>query len=120
MALCRNKGVKIYSVTEKRVITFITKDHDPSLRDELYRCTLVWIDADTLVIGWADKFKILKIVRRHGVGMAPPSNTTAGSAIAAMAATVLSSGAGIAGTFVSGNDKRDLGTHAIISKPHIR
>lgn len=115
IAWSNEKGVKIYSVTEKRVITFITKDHDASLRDELYRCTLVWIDADTLVIGWADKFKILKIVRRHGVGMAPPSNTTtAGSAIAAMAATVLSSGAGIAGTFVSGNDKRDLGTHAII------
>ncbi len=64
IAWCNEKGVKVYSLTEKRMIAFITKDHDPSLRDELYKCSLLWPDPETLVIGWADRFKICKVVRR--------------------------------------------------------
>ena len=61
IAWSNEKGIKIYSMNEKRIITYITKDHDASLRDELYRCSLLWADPDTLVIGWADRFKICKI-----------------------------------------------------------
>ncbi|CAF0718867.1 unnamed protein product [Brachionus calyciflorus] len=63
IAWSNEKGVKIYSLTDKKIISFITKDHDPKLRDELYRCSLLWLDKDTLVIGWADRFKICKVVR---------------------------------------------------------
>ena len=63
------KGVKIYSLSEKRIITYVAKDHDASLRDVVYRCSLLWLDtaATTLVIGWADRFKICKIIRSRGV-----------------------------------------------------
>jgi hypothetical protein len=107
-------------MTEKRIITYLTKDHDARLRDELFRCSLLWFDPDTLVIGWADRFKICKIIRRHSVANLAASGNSgkAANAISAMAATVLSSGAGIASTFVaaSSNDKRDFGTHVELSK----
>lgn len=92
-----HKGVKIYSITEKRVITFVTKDHDSTfLRDELFRCCLLWTDADTLIIGWTDRFKICKVVRRSFGNL--PTNTKA------------------SGNFVTISDKKDMGTHVEISK----
>ena len=107
-----HKGVKIYSITEKRVITFVTKDHDSTfLRDELFRCCLLWTDADTLIIGWTDRFKICKVVRRSFGNL--PTNTKASKAISALAGTVLHNAAG---NFVTTSDKKDMGTHVEISK----
>lgn len=110
IAWSNDKGVKIYSISEKRIITFITKDHDSSLRDELYRCCLLWIDSDTLIIGWGDRFKVCRVVRRTFGNL--PSNTKASKAISALAGSVLYNAAG---NFVTG-DKKDIGTHVEISK----
>lgn len=103
----------MFSLTEKRIITFITKDHDPHLRDELYRCTLLWNGPERLIIGWADRFKICKIVRgslvpASGHGLKASATTVANS----IAATVLSSGAG---SLVTSTDKKDFSTHVEIS-----
>ncbi len=92
----------------KRIITYVTKDHDSHLRDELYRCSLLWYNPDCLVIGWADRFKICKIIRRNNfsnLGLPQPNS------ISSLAANVLSSGASL-----GAHDKRDLGTHVEISK----
>ncbi len=123
------KGVKIYSITEKRIITFIAKDHDVMLRDEIYRCSLLWLDENTLVIGWADRFKICKVVRRHhaglvmmsDVGTANSSGGIGGGALRkgsskVLGATLGALGAtGIGSNFVTSSDKKDLGTHVEIS-----
>jgi hypothetical protein len=112
------KGVKIYSTSEKRIITYIAKDHSPSLRDELYRCSLLWVDSDTLIIGWADRFKICKIVRKQATGV--DNNTTQVLHASKAPATSLASLATIFtpnslhGTFSSSKDKKDLGTHVQI------
>jgi hypothetical protein len=110
IAWSNEKGVKIYSIAEKRIITFITKDHDASLRDELYRCCMLWTDEETLILGWGDRFKICKVVRRSFGNL--PTNTKASKAISALAGTVLHNAAG---NFVTTSDKKDLGTHVEIS-----
>jgi hypothetical protein len=109
IAWSNDKGVKIYSIVEKRIITFITKDHDARLRNELYRCCLLWTNADTLLIGWGDRFKICKVMRRTFGTL--PTNTKASKAISALAGSVLHNAAG---NFATG-DKKDLGTHVEIS-----
>lgn len=63
IAWSNEKGVKIFSLTENKIISFIAKDHEPDLRDEMYRCSLLWQDQDSLIIGWADRFKVCKIIR---------------------------------------------------------
>lgn len=88
IAWSNDKGVKIYSLNEKKMIAFITKDHDSSLRDELYKCSLLWPDQETLVIGWADRFKICKVIKKYSVAAAA---------------------AGVP------HDKRDMGRHVEIS-----
>ena len=110
--------MKIYSLTEKRIITFITKDHDAQLRDELYRCSLLWCDADTLAIGWADRFKICKVVRKNPINL-PASNTKTSKAITAIASTVLANSSSFASGFSASSEaasKQDFGTHVEISK----
>ena len=130
------KGVKIYSITEKRIITFIAKDHDVMLRDEIYRCSLLWLDENTLVIGWADRFKICKVVRRHHAGLVMMSDvgTASGTNSSGMSGGALRKGSskvlgatlgalgatGIGSNFVNSRDKKDLGTHVEISKGFIR
>ncbi|XP_070565310.1 vacuolar protein sorting-associated protein 41 homolog [Ptychodera flava] len=64
IAWANDLGVKIYDVSSKRRITFIARDHDPSLRPEIYRCHLCWRDDITLLIGWADRIKICKVKER--------------------------------------------------------
>jgi hypothetical protein len=115
IAWSNEKGVKIYSITEKRIITFITKDHDPSLRDELYKCSLLWPNPDTLVIGWADRFKICNIVRKYPIPGAQAPGARTSKTISALAGSVLptsSSFASLSGA--SGSEKKDL-THVEIS-----
>ncbi|RMZ95803.1 vacuolar sorting-associated 41 -like protein, partial [Brachionus plicatilis] len=69
IAWSNEKGVKIYSLAESKIMSFIAKDHESSLRDELYRCSLLWQDKDSLIIGWADRFKICKIIRSRSSGL---------------------------------------------------
>lgn len=88
----------------------------------MYRCTLLWNGPNCLVIGWADRFKICKIVRRnnlvatsstHAHGLRGSANAVASTVASTIAATVLSSGAG---SFVTSSDKKDFGTYVEISK----
>ena len=78
------------------------------------------------MIGWADRFKICKIIRRFnllsstvsaGGGSASQGLKAGMSTVASsIASTVLSSGAGFAGSFVTtSNDKKEMGTHVEIS-----
>lgn len=93
----------------KRIITYITKDHDASLRDELYRCSLLWSEADCLVIGWADRFKICRVIRRNnftGLSATQANNQT--NKLSSIAANVFSS------------NSSELGTHVEISKLLLR
>jgi hypothetical protein len=85
----------------------------------LWSC-LARYEPDCLVIGWADRFKICKIIRRYnllsssasGQGLKAGVSTVASS----IASTVLSSGAGFAGSFVTtSSDKKEMGTHVEIS-----
>ena len=102
------------------------------LRDEIYRCSLLWLDENTLVIGWADRFKICKVVRRHHAGLvmmgdvgtasgANSSGIGGGGALRkgsskVLGATLGALGAtGIGSNFVTSSDKKDLGTHVEIS-----
>jgi len=62
--------VKIYSTYLKKIITYIAKDHDANLRNELYRCSLLWSEPDCLIIGWADRFKICRVVRGQHTSLA--------------------------------------------------
>ncbi len=112
IAWSNDKGVKIYSTSLKRVITYITKDHDENLRDELYRCShkffilitqiknitkskkiyfsgsLLWYNLDCLIIGWADRFKICKIVRRNNLSNISLPQSNQSNSIASLAANV--------------------------------
>ena len=93
--------MKIYSTHLKKIITYIAKDHDANLRNELYRCSLLWPEPDCLVIGWADRFKICRVVRGHQTSIA--TNVFTGGA------------AGIASL-----DKREVNTYVEISKKMIQ
>jgi len=62
--------VKIYSTYLKKIITYIAKDHDANLRNELYRCSLLWSEPDCLIIGWADRIKICQVVRGQHTSIA--------------------------------------------------
>ena len=89
----------------KRIITYITKDHDTSLRDELYRCSLLWSEVDCLVIGWADRFKICRVKRRGNfTGISSTQANSQTNKLTSIAANVFSS------------TSSDLGTHVEISK----
>ncbi len=116
IAWSNEKGVKIYSTTEKRIITFITKDHDPSLRDELYKCSLLWPNPSTLVIGWADRFKICNIVRKYPTPGAQAPSSRSSSAISALAGSVLPTSSSLYANMSGGSsiEKKDL-THVEIS-----
>lgn len=80
------------------------------LRDELYRCSLLWLDPLTLVVCWADRLKICKI-KTKAVVQHPSSVTPSTNSIAAIAV----SGAGLAAALV-GNDKKESPTYVEIGK----
>ena len=121
IAWSNDKGVKIYSIGEKRIITFITKDHEANLRDEIYRCSLLWLDENTLVIGWADRFKICKVVRRHNtLGVVPASAGTSKASKALGATLGALSAASLGANFVATSDVKDMATHVEISNAHTR
>ena len=73
--------------------------------------------------GWADRFKICKIVRRYSVAIAGsgPGPSSATSSLRKgshfLGVSVLGAlGDTVGGNFVSASDKKDLGTHVEISK----
>ncbi|GBM04489.1 Vacuolar protein sorting-associated protein 41 [Araneus ventricosus] len=57
-----DKTVRVYDIGSNRTITVIQRDHDPSLRSDLYRCNLYWKDNSTLLIGWANTVKVCQVV----------------------------------------------------------
>lgn len=106
------QGVKIYSTSLKRIITYINKDHEASLRDELYRCSLLWAEQDCLIIGWADRFKICRVVRSsRAAATAAPTNQSSQARKLSSITNVLTSGALDKAT--------DTGAHVEISKNHL-
>ncbi|WWC91761.1 uncharacterized protein L201_006708 [Kwoniella dendrophila CBS 6074] len=71
IAWANDLGVKIYDTTTSQRIGYIDRGaHAP--RAELFKCSLQWKDDHTLVIGWADHIKIVRIRNRA------KSQTTAG------------------------------------------
>ena len=66
IAWANDQGVKIYDTASNKQIGFVDRGVDPP-RAELFKCSLTWKDDSTLVIGWADFIKIVKIRHR------PPS-----------------------------------------------
>ncbi|WRT70170.1 uncharacterized protein IL334_007164 [Kwoniella shivajii] len=63
IAWANDLGVKIYDTTTSQRIGYIDRGaHAP--RAELFKCTLQWKDDHTLVIGWADHIKIVRIRNR--------------------------------------------------------
>ncbi|GFT96345.1 vacuolar protein sorting-associated protein 41 homolog [Nephila pilipes] len=57
-----DKTIRVYDIGSNRTITVIQRDHDPSLRSDLYRCNLYWKDNSTLLIGWANSVKVCQVV----------------------------------------------------------
>ncbi|ODN99053.1 hypothetical protein I350_07207 [Cryptococcus amylolentus CBS 6273] len=63
IAWANDLGVKIYDTSTGQRIGFI--DRGPSApRAELFKCTLQWKDDRTLIIGWADFIKIVRVRSR--------------------------------------------------------
>ncbi|OCF77367.1 vacuolar protein sorting 41 [Kwoniella mangroviensis CBS 8886] len=63
IAWANDLGVKIYDTTTSQRIGYIDRGaHAP--RAELFKCTLQWKDDHTLIIGWADHIKIVRIRNR--------------------------------------------------------
>lgn len=68
-----DKTVRVYDILSSRTITVIQKDHDPSLRSDLYRCNLYWENDKTLLIGWANSVKVCQVVPSEGSKVAVTS-----------------------------------------------
>lgn len=64
-----SQGVKIYDTTTQQRIGYIDRGENAP-RAELFKCSLKWKDDSTLVIGWADHIKVVRVRARK--------NTTAG------------------------------------------
>ena len=59
IAWSNNKGVKIYDMTYYKPIAHI--NGSSSSPDNKYECCLCWENAETLLIGWYDSVKIIRI-----------------------------------------------------------
>jgi len=55
--------VKIYDTNTTQRIGYIDRGAQPP-RAELFKCSLVWKDDHTLLIGWADQIKIVRVRQR--------------------------------------------------------
>ncbi|XP_065929628.1 vacuolar protein sorting-associated protein 41 homolog isoform X2 [Magallana gigas] len=62
IAWTNDHGVKIFDMTSRSRITFISKDH--SYRPDQYKCNMCWKDGHTLLLAWADKVKVCKVKER--------------------------------------------------------
>ncbi|ORY33376.1 hypothetical protein BCR39DRAFT_563909 [Naematelia encephala] len=71
IAWANDLGVKIYDTISGQRIGYIDRGaHSP--RPELFKCSLLWKDDHTLVIGWADFVKIVRVRNRARPGNLPP------------------------------------------------
>jgi hypothetical protein len=63
VAWANDLGVKIYDTESASRITFIERPQG-SPRADLFKCTLLWQDDATLLIGWADHIKVARVRAR--------------------------------------------------------
>ncbi|XP_061193823.1 vacuolar protein sorting-associated protein 41 homolog isoform X5 [Saccostrea echinata] len=63
IAWTNDHGVKIFDMSSRNRITFISKDH--SYRADQYRCNMCWKDGRTLLLAWADKVKVCIVKDRE-------------------------------------------------------
>ncbi|XP_075752074.1 vacuolar protein sorting-associated protein light isoform X4 [Rhipicephalus microplus] len=56
--------ILVYDMQVLDFICMISRDHDPLLKPELYRCILTWRDERCLLVGWADRVKVCCIRHR--------------------------------------------------------
>ncbi|EIW76424.1 vacuolar protein sorting-associated protein 41 [Coniophora puteana RWD-64-598 SS2] len=70
-------GVKLYDTASQSRIAFIDRPPD-SPRADLFKCTLYWQDDSTLILGWADHIKVLRIRTRtrNSTGVAGSAGLT--------------------------------------------
>ncbi|KAL9936540.1 hypothetical protein V8E36_004608 [Tilletia maclaganii] len=64
IAWANDRGVRIYNTATQSRITFIPAP-SADIRADLYRCTLLWQDDTTLIIGWGQVIKIATIKERR-------------------------------------------------------
>jgi hypothetical protein len=66
------QGVKIYDTSSGTRIGYIDRGANAP-RAELYQCTLLWKDDQTLLIAWADYIKIVRVrPRQRAAANSPP------------------------------------------------
>ncbi|KAK4685521.1 vacuolar protein sorting-associated protein 41, partial [Tremellales sp. Uapishka_1] len=63
IAWANDLGVKIYDTSSGQRIGYIDRG-DNAPRAEIFKCSLLWKDDHTLIIGWADHIKIARIRSR--------------------------------------------------------
>lgn len=63
VAWANERGVRIYDTANKQRITFIAPPSDKP-RADLFRCSLLWQDDNTVLVAWADHIKIAKVKER--------------------------------------------------------
>jgi hypothetical protein len=81
IAWASDRGVRIYDVNSKQRITFISPPKDKP-RADLYRCSLVWQDDNTLLVAWGDTIKVVKIRQREA-----PSKIVGANVLASTSST---------------------------------
>ncbi|KAK0543251.1 Vacuolar protein sorting-associated protein 41 [Tilletia horrida] len=64
IAWANDRGVRVYNTSTQSRITFIPVP-SADIRADLYRCTLFWQDDHTLIIGWGDVIKVVRIKERR-------------------------------------------------------
>jgi hypothetical protein len=69
IAWANDAGVKIYDRVSAQRIGYIDRGANAP-RAELFKCTLHWKDDRTLVVGWADQIKIVRVRNRPRSQMA--------------------------------------------------
>ncbi|XP_048755315.1 vacuolar protein sorting-associated protein 41 homolog isoform X2 [Ostrea edulis] len=63
IAWTNDHGVKIFDMSSRSRITFISKDHN--YRPDQYQCSMCWKDSHTLLLAWADKVKVCVVKDRE-------------------------------------------------------
>ncbi|KAH7104664.1 vacuolar protein sorting-associated protein 41 [Auriculariales sp. MPI-PUGE-AT-0066] len=63
IAWANDLGVKIYDTASQSRIAFIDRDKN-SPRADLFKCSFYWQDDTTVLVGWADHLKIVRIRSR--------------------------------------------------------
>lgn len=78
IAWANDVGVKVYDTDTSQRITYIARPRR-SPRADLYRCTLMWLADDSLLIGWADNVQLARVKLR-----APAATSLTASSVTAI------------------------------------